>query len=243
MPRIFLPSADMLTLPLKIRGEKARYLATVLRIGAGDDLVIHDDLGNSYAGTVTAASSREVTVELAGKIDWNAESPLRITLFQGLLKGEKMDFVVQKATELGVDGIVPVITERSQVRETRKLPRWTKIAEEAARQSGRNAVPKLQETIHFDALPSSASPQGIIYWEEGGDGLGAALERFRGVGDISLFTGPEGGFSEREVASAAGKGFLTATLGKRILRAETAALAAITIVQFALGDLGINKGR
>ncbi len=238
MPRIFLPAADLLSQPLTIRGEKAKYLATVPRSRGGDSLVVHDDRGNSYTATLTAVTPREVTAELTGKIDWNTESALQITLYQGILKGEKMDFVIQKATELGVDNIVPVVTERSQVRETRKLPRWTKIAGEAARQSGRNAVPRVHEIVRFDALPPSASPKGILFWEKGGDDLAAALGTFQGGGDISLFTGPEGGFSEKEVASAAEMGFLTATLGRRILRAETAAVAAIAIAQFSLGDLG-----
>jgi 16S rRNA (uracil1498-N3)-methyltransferase len=238
MPRIFLPSAEMLSPPLSIRGEKAKYLTTVLRCRAGDRLVIHDDRGNSYTAEITGVTSREVTAELTGPIDWQVDSPLHVTLLQGILKGEKMDFVIQKATELGVGDIIPVVTERSQVRQTRKIPRWTKIAEEAARQSGRNSIPCVHDVMEFDKLPSSSLTKGILFWEEGGADFRESLLHFEGLGVISLFTGPEGGFSERETASAAEKGFLVATLGRRILRAETAAIAAVAVTQFTLGDLG-----
>jgi 16S rRNA (uracil1498-N3)-methyltransferase len=238
MPRIFLPAADMLSRPLTIRGEKAKYLATVLRSRTGDRLVIHDDRGKSYSANITGVTSREVTVELTGTLEWACDSPLHITLLQGLLKGEKMDLVIRKATELGVSDIVPVVTERSQVRETRKIPRWAKIAEEAARQAGRNSVPRVHETLEFDALPPSSSAKGILFWEEGGDDFGRTLRQFEGLGAVSLFTGPEGGFSKKETASAAEKGFCVATLGRRILRAETAAITAVAVTQFTLGDLG-----
>jgi 16S rRNA (uracil1498-N3)-methyltransferase len=238
MQRLFLPEADLKSRLVSIRGAKARYLATVLRCRAGDPLFIHDDRGNAYSSVITNVTAREVTAELVEKIDMQTESALHVTLLQGLLKGEKMDLVVQKATELGVKEIVPVVTARSQVRETRKMARWMKIAEEASRQAGRNSVPLVRETIFFDKLDTMSIPEGIIFWEQGGDGLTDMLNRFRGRKGISLFTGPEGGFSEEEIRSAGEKGFVTATLGRRILRAETAAITAVAITQFALGDMG-----
>ncbi len=238
MPRLFLPDADLQSRLIVIRGAKARYLTTVLRCRAGDPLIIHDDKGSAYSSVITIATGKEVTAELLEKVDLQTESALDVTLLQGLLKGEKMDLVVQKATELGVKEIVPVVTERCQVRETRKLLRWKKIAEEASRQAGRNSVPLIRETVAFEALGSVPLPKGIIFWEQGGDGLSETLKSFSGRKSISLFTGPEGGFSEEEVRSAAEKGFVSATLGKRILRAETAAITAVAITQFALGDMG-----
>ncbi len=239
MPRIFLPAAEVHDGRLSIKGEKARYLSAVLRCRPGDDLTIYDDDGNAYSSKISAVGSREVKVELIERIDRNTDSPLHITLLQGLLKGEKMDFVVQKATELGVQEIVPVVTERSQLRETRKVPRWARIAEEASRQSGRNSVPLIHQTTDFGALLPALPASGIIFWEQGGHNLAAALKQCKAGGGISLFTGPEGGFSEKEIASASEKGFLVATLGRRILRAETAAITAVAITQFFLGDLGI----
>jgi 16S rRNA (uracil1498-N3)-methyltransferase len=160
-------------------------------------------------------------------------------LIQGLLKGEKMDFVVQKATELGVSAIVPVITERSQLRDTRKHPRWKKIAEEASRQSGRTRIPEISKTYSFKdvfELPGVISGKGVIFWEQGGERLSDIAGRIQNT-DVYLMIGPEGGFSEKEAMLATEKGFFTATLGNRILRAETAAIAAVSIMQFTLGDI------
>ncbi len=238
MTRLFLPGTDLHSRFIAIKGEKARYLVRVLRCRTGDPLFIHDEKGNVYSATIVGATNKEVSAELVGKADLQAESPLGITLFQGLLKGEKMDLVIQKATELGVGEIVPVVTERCQVRQTRKLGRWMKIAEEASRQAGRNRVPLIGETAEFEELVATSSWEGIIFWEQGGEELGEALNGFRGRRKIFLFTGPEGGFTDAEVRAASEKGFVRATLGMRILRAETAAIAAVAITQFVLGDMG-----
>ncbi len=238
MPRLFLPDAELNSRFITIRGDKARYLTRVLRCRAGDPVFLYDDKGNSYSSVITAVTAREVSAELIEKMDFHTESPLRVTLLQGLLKGEKMDLVIQKATELGVKEIVPVITERSQVRETRKMARWIKIAEEASRQAGRNLVPIIRQTTEFDEIGKVPLPEGIIFWEQGGAGLDDTLKIFRDRESISLFAGPEGGFSQAEIEAASEKGFVRATLGGRILRAETAAIAAVAITQFALGDMG-----
>ena len=238
MTRLFLTDTDLHSRFVTIKGEKARYLVTVLRCRTGDPLFIHDEKGNVYSATITGVINKEVFAELIGKIDLQAESPLNITLLQGLLKGEKMDLVIQKATELGVREIVPVVTERCQVRQTRKLGRWAKIAEEASRQAGRNTVPIIGETVEFKELGAVSRQEGIIFWEQGGEEFAEALNRFKGREKISLFTGPEGGFSEDEIKAASEKGFVRTTLGRRILRAETAAITAVAITQYALGDMG-----
>lgn len=243
MQRIFIPDPEISSGFVTIRDEKARYLTTVLRCRQGDLITVNDTKGNSYSSKIVSVTKMEVTVEITGALDASAESALHIVLLQGLLKGDKMDLVVQKATELGVKEIIPVVTERSQVRETRKLLRWQKIAEEASRQSGRNIVPSVHETADFHRLFNSAdtpsvSGRGILFWEQEGDTLPEVIGKFSDLVRIMIFTGPEGGFSEREVEAASQNGFITATLGKRILRAETAAIAAVSIVQFAMGDLG-----
>lgn len=238
MPRLFLSDIELNSRFITIRGDKARYLTRVLRCRAGDPVFLYDFKGNSYSSLITAVTVKEVSAELIEKMDLHTESPLNVTLLQGLLKGEKMDLVIQKATELGVKEIVPVITERSQVRETRKMVRWLKIAEEASRQAGRNSVPVIRRVTEFDELGSIPLPKGIIFWEQGGAGLDDTLKMFRNRESISLFTGPEGGFSQGEIEAASRWGFVRAALGSRILRAETAAMAAVAIAQFALGDMG-----
>jgi 16S rRNA (uracil1498-N3)-methyltransferase len=239
MPEIFLLDARFDSRTITISGEKARYLAKVLRCGAGDPLILKDNRGNIYSARIISASKNDVEVELLGKQEPQRESALRITFLQSLLKGEKMDLVVQKVTELGVGEIIPVVTERSQVRETRKLPRWKKIAEEASRQSGRSTIPEVRDIVRIERLFSACRvPPGIIFWEREGMSFRDALDDFRGSRELALFTGPEGGFSEGEIERAAKSGFIPVSMGKRILRAETASIAAVTVVQFAIGDLG-----
>jgi len=170
-----------------------------------------------------------------------------------------MDWVVQKTTELGVREIVPVITERSQVRETRKAVRWRKIAEEAARQSGRSVVPEVHDPLelkeflgrnefsrHGDAeTRGRGEMKGFIFWEDGGGSFNEAIKKtsvspglpFTGS-PVHLFIGPEGGYTKGEIAFAEEKGIQVVSLGRRILRAETAALSAVALVQFLLGDMG-----
>ncbi len=244
MPRVFLPGVALNTGPAKIKNDKARYISTVLRCKRGDRITITDDKGHSYSARITSATRKEVVVEIIEPQEFNTESSLHMTLLQSILKGSKMDLVVQKATELGVKEIIPVITERSQIRETRKILRWRKIAEEASIQAGRNFITEIREITAFEELfvdPYSVSGKCIIFWEEGGKKLSDILRRFNRPDKINLFTGPEGGFSEREITTASEHGFVTATLGKRILRAETASIAALSIVQYELGDLDLSR--
>ena len=241
MHRIFLRKSSLLEHPVVIGDEKAHYLSSVLRCKTGDRIIVTDENGCSYAAQILAASNKMVTIEITGDYIMNTESDLDIVLVQGLLKGEKMDIVIQKATELGVTAIIPVITERSQLRETRKHPRWKKIAEEASRQSGRTRIPEIFETYSFKDIfntPGLTSGKGIIFWEQGGEKLSAVINKLSHTDKIFLLIGPEGGFSEKEALLASEKGFLTATLGSRILRAETASIAAVSVIQFALGDMG-----
>jgi len=259
MPRIYLPSLSVVDNRIVLAGEKAHYLFSVLRCKEGDELVVFSDQGVCFRTAITKADKKEVISEVIAELPCDMESPLHITLVQGLLKGEKMDWVVQKTTELGVRQIIPVITERSQVRETRKAVRWRKIAEEASRQSGRSIVPEVHEPLelneflrrsefgrHGDAeTRRHGKITGFIFWEDRGTSLSGVIKKisvspghpFTGS-PIHLLIGPEGGFTKGEVALAQEKGYQVVSLGRRILRAETAALSAVALVQFLLGDMG-----
>jgi 16S rRNA (uracil1498-N3)-methyltransferase len=240
MPRIYLPVPEFLNKRISITDEKAHYLASVLRCGKGDCLIIFDGKGNCFRTTVITADKREVVAEVAEKIPCDLESNLNITLVQGLLKGEKMDMVVQKTTELGVKEILPVITNRSQLRDTKKIARWRKIAEEASRQSGRSMVPVVHETVGFDNFLSARdSIHGIVFYEEEGVGLTEAVSSLvPHHSSLFVLIGPEGGFTKEEITLTKEKGLIVASIGKRILRAETAAISAVTLAQFLLGDMG-----
>ena len=260
MPRIYIPDISAKENRISITGDNARYLVSVLRCKKGDELTVFDGKGNCLKTNILKADRREVIADVLEKFTCHTESPVNITLMQGLLKGQKMDMVIQKTTELGVKEIMPVITERSQAKETRKVSRWRKIAEEASRQSGRTFIPTIHEPVEFNQFLGNVGKLkgsgetvkrglgemiGIIFWEEGGLSLKEAVHKFSSspihrVSDspIHLLIGPEGGFTKKEVTSAEGKGFIVTSLGKRILRAETAAISAIALVQFLLGDLG-----
>ena len=304
MPRIYLPISNIIDNRISITDEKAHYLISVLRCRKGDDLIVFDGKGNCLKTRILKADRREVITEVIEKFPCDIESHINITLVQGLLKGEKMDLVIQKTTELGVKEIIPVVTERSQMRETRKVARWRKIAEEASRQSGRSIIPVIHDPMEFKEFFSKQTcinypPQspltkggikggGLIFYEEGGMKLSEAVEIFkqrfnytlplplpsrdpesvrdypakrgvaptglfalsrgeapsppagegRGEGELLIIIGPEGGFTKEEVFLAKEKGLLVTSLGERILRAETAAISAVALVQFLLGDMG-----
>jgi len=259
MPRLYLPIIQIINNQISITAEKSHYLASVLRCQKGDEFILFDGKGNCFRTTITKSDKKEVIAEVTEKFPCDLESPLNIILVQGLLKGEKMDMVIQKTTELGVKEIMPVITVRSQIRETKKTARWRRIAEEAARQSGRSVIPVIHEPVEFKKSfdrssrlrPGDAEARrreevkGFIFWEEKGVSLNEAIKKisvlpghpFTGS-PIHLLIGPEGGFTKEEVTLAQEKGLIVTSFGRRILRAETAAISAVTLVQFLFGDMG-----
>ena len=235
MPRIYLPALSVTDNRIVLDGEQAHYLFSVLRCKHGDELTIFDGKGNCVLTVIERADKREVIAEVLRHFPCDFESPVHIILVQGLLKGEKMDWVIQKTTELGVREIVPVITERSQVRETRKAARWRKIAEEASRQSGRSVVPEVHEPLEFKEFlrrsefnrPGDAETRGcgdakgFIFWEDGGVSFNGPVKKISvlpghpfTVSPIHLLIGPEGGFTHDEVALAEEKSFQVVSLAK-----------------------------
>ena len=164
-----------------------------------------------------------------------AEPDVKVTLYQALPKGDKMELIIQKSVEIGVTEIVPVISSRCVSRPdkkslSKKIPRWQKIAKQAAMQSGRGIIPKVQECISFKEAVLSARGEKVIFYELGGDSLKSVLESR--PKEISIFIGSEGGFSSEEVSLVTDNDGRKATLGKRILRAETAPLVALTTIMY-----------
>ena len=246
MIRLFLPSERLSSNKITITGEDARHLITVLRSKPGDSVTILDGLGKRHICSIIDIDKKEVVVKKIREEICTVESSIDITLAQGLTKGRKMDLIIQKTTELGVNRIVPLITERSQVRDTVKTERWEKIARSASQQSGREKIPEVTEPVAFDdfiieenSATLSSSPKGIILYEDEKErNLRKILNGFQGTTGITLLIGPEGGFSKDEVTTAIQKGFVSASLGPRILRTETAPITAISIIQYELGDIG-----
>lgn len=243
MPRIFVQSIPEQG-TIDITGEDAGYLLRVLRCKKGDRLNIFDSQGRTCTARIIKVANGKVYAELRECLSEVTESHLRLTLLQAILKGQKMDLVIQKAVELGVTGIVPLITERTEVKETRKLQRWQKIALEASRQSGRNIVPPVKEPVSLvDFFELSVLLKGIVLWEKRGMSLIEAVDKLTQTFDFkrdSLFAliGPEGGFTAKEVGTVEEKGLYTVHLGARILRAETASISVVAILQSLMGDMG-----
>lgn len=245
--RIYIPPEDIEKQQgIKLNADKSHYLISVLRCKNGDVITIIDGKGKAYEAEVADIVKKHVFINIVHETALDTESTLNLILCQGILKGEKMDLVIQKTTELGAKEIIPLITERCIVKETRKVKRWQKIAEEAAEQCGRTMIPEVHEPIDISSLFTVYGlPQmnGFIFWEEGGMSLKEAVLKISSSpihpftdSPIHLFVGPEGGFTAEEVKLAERNGLIRTSLGKRILRAETAAIVAITLVQNMLED-------
>ena len=221
-------------------GQAAAHVARVLRLRAGDKLSLFNGDGNDYAAELVAVGARETRARVLGAQANHSESPLRIVLAQALARGEKMDWIVQKATELGVAEIVPLATARSEVkldenRARKRLEHWRAIAIGACEQSGRARVPAIAAVqplrAWLDALDGSATRLALLPEGE----LAPRVLDTPDHGAI-LAIGPEGGFDEADVAMLRDAGFHGLALGPRVLRTETAGLAAIAALQALFGD-------
>ena len=240
MPRLFLPFTSKTLTPgtiITVEGDEARYLNNVLRLRRGDTLAVFGPEGVSLSTRVSGVRRGEVKLEVLDVHPLREQTQNGIILVQGLLKkGSKMDLVIEKATELGVSAIVPVITQRSQLKGTGKLERWQKIARQAARQAGRTTTPEISEPQEFMGFIEGAHGKidGFIFYEEEGRELSA--DDAPAPEGAHVVIGPEGGFTPGEVVAAKGAGLKArGLLGPNILRAETASIAAVALVRFLSG--------
>lgn len=245
--RRFLLAADAApgaVVPLS--GGDSRHLVQVLRLKVGDAVQLSDGQGIEYEGRVAVIGPDGVQVKVGRARPTAAESPLELMLLQGFLKEGKMDLLVRQLTELGLSRFVPVMARRSVARPDARrmegrLERWRKIAAEALKQCRRGRIPVIEAACDLEAALAAAGACDlkIVFWEAARRPLHHILaEAAPAVHSAALLLGPEGGLDEAEVAVAERAGFAVASLGPRILRAETAALAACALVQHRLGDLG-----
>lgn len=216
---------------INISDEDRKYLFNVLRCSPGDLITVIDGKGKSFKVKII----NKKTLHILYEENSNTEDSFTIVLCQALLKGEKMDIVIEKATELGVKKIIPFVSERCIVKYTYKLERWRKIAKEATEQSGRTIIPQINNVIQFYDLIKSVE-NGILFWEKETQPLihvvsGIDLEK-----PIFLLIGPEGGFTSNEVNEAEKRGIETASLGKRVLKAETASIVSVAIISFLVSN-------
>lgn len=244
-PRIYLPRLLETGTICAAAPDQARYLRTVLRMKEGDPLLIFNGTDWEYEAVIRSQNAEGTELEITGRKRLPA-SGIHVTLCQAIPKAEKMEGIIRHATELGVERIIPFLAERSVPRwRPEQLPhkreRWQKIAVDAARQSGRTDIPEVGEIVSFERMVQTAPECGLrlIPWEEeSATGLRDILHdpARAGVTEFSLAIGPEGGFSVGEVDRARQAGFLSVSLGRRVLRVETASLAVIAILQYEKGD-------
>jgi len=241
MHRFFVPHKLIVGTTVELSNDVLRHLRTVLRLPAGGECELLDGNGTVAKGRI----DEDFKISIIG-VRQHQEPPCQISLIQGLPKGEKLELVLQKGTELGITRFVPTQMVRSvgrlkPEREQKRLKRWEKIVQEAARQSGQAFLPTLQlERRLEDALATVEADLKLLLWEESDEPLEVVLPEVAPE-KISVIVGPEGGITPEEAEKALSAGYKSVSLGARILRTETAGLAIVTILQYLYGDLG--KGR
>ena len=249
IPRIYLPHPIETGDVFAVTAQQDRYLKTVLRMQAGDPLFVFNGTAWEYKAIVRRTAGG-LTLEINDKRRVPADE-IEITLCQAIPKAEKMEAVIRHATELGAGRIIPFFAKRSIPRwplgkSPQKQERWQRIAVEASRQCGRTDIPEIGEIVSFAEMLHSRQPEGLnlICWEEeSARGIRELLRdpRYAGMKKFLVIIGPEGGFDKDEIAQALPAGFLSVSLGKRVLRVDTAAAAVLSILQFERGALGCTE--
>jgi 16S rRNA (uracil1498-N3)-methyltransferase len=246
MRNFFLGDNEVAGDSATITGELYRHMARVLRLKEGSEVQLTDDGGRRLCGFIEEVGAKSLTVRITGtEAPGGEQERLRVTLYQGLPKGEKLDLILQKCTELGVSEVVTFEAERSIVklsgeRSAAKLGRYEKIVQEAARQSGRQSPPRVAIGGRLaTVLQQAGQAVKLLLWEgEQIVRLRETLEHYPEPESVAIVVGPEGGLSAAEVEQAMACGFTPVSLGPRILRTETAGLAVLSILQFYWGDMG-----
>jgi 16S rRNA (uracil1498-N3)-methyltransferase len=246
--RFYAAPDDIADSTITLSADETHHLIRVLRMTPGDEAFVFDGLGREYGCVFRSVHEDRARLDVQHELDEVVESPLRLNLAQGLAKGEKFDFIVQKATELGVASIAPLITRYSEVRfaeqpAAKRLERWRRISLEALKQCGRRklveiAAPRtLPEFLAAKEIPSDRKL--LVFNERGGVPVAQALAGISTSSTVVALIGPEGGWSDAEVELLTQSSSASVTLGRRVLRTETAAIVALTLIQHLAGDLSV----
>ncbi len=246
MPKFFVTRDKITDNEIIIDSEDAKHIKKVLRIGVGDTIIICDGGGTDYTAKISNIDEKQVICEVVDSKKCDTEPGIKITLYQGLPKASKMDYIIQKNTELGICEITPVSMSRCVVKlenkkaEEKKTERWQKIATEAAKQSGRGIIPTIKMPLTFDEVVKSVKDYDLVfapYECEEETRLRDVVEAYREAKNIAFIIGPEGGFDPVEIEKLKDAGIKTVTLGKRILRTETAAEAVISMLMYGYNEI------
>jgi 16S rRNA (uracil1498-N3)-methyltransferase len=240
VPRLYIPGEFPAHGVFDAPADQAHHLAHVLRVAAGDTLTVFDGQGREYPGVVQRVAKSGVTLRIGEPESVSRESPLTIVLAQGISSGERMDYTIQKSVELGVTAIQPLALERSVVRlnaerSAKRGAHWQRIAVAACEQCGRNVVPVVLPAVTLGHW-LAAVPAEALRLTLSPDGATTLRSLGRPAAPVLLLVGPEGGLSPREQLDARGAGFAAVRLGPRVLRTETAAVAALAAMQALWGD-------
>lgn len=250
MHKFFVDSSDFVGDLVRITGDDVKHIYKVLRLKVGDRVAINNLLGEEFLCELTKIDKKEVEAEIIEKLQINNESAVRVDLLQGMPKGAKMDLISQKCTELGINSIKPVLTERVVVEKgnwEKKLDRWQRIILEACKQSKRSLIPQIDKPMSFEDLLNVVDNYDLVvvpYENAENYGMKKMFMDMKSTGvvedikSVAIVVGPEGGFEEKEIEELKQKGAKIITLGKRILRTETAGFTALSIIMYELCDLG-----
>jgi len=250
MRRFFIEQTRITSTKIFITGSDAAHIKKVLRMKSGDRIGLFDGRGFEYDARIENLLAGSVELSITKRFLSASESPVQIIVAQALLKDKKMDILARQLTEIGVARLIAFTSVRSVPRPDKKRlsarrKRWEKIVIEALKQCRRGHVTEIGETITFNNVIKidDECDLKIVFWENESKPVSNAVQQVhdRRYGKILAVLGPEGGFSEKEIEDARACGFVTASLGPRILRAETAAVAACTILQYLFGDMGLKK--
>lgn len=234
---------------LSITGKEARHIRNVLRMKKGETLILMDREGQSYEATIEAIHYKEVRVKITKTIPPIPPSPVKISLAQAFIKSHPMEYLIQKVTELGIHSIHPFYSERTviQIKSAHlksKMDRWMEIMKSACKQCGRVTLPDLNAPLPFEELintvPNKKTLKVLLWEDEDKVDLKRLLTSMSSALHVFVIVGPEGGFTSNEINRAQEAGFQIVSLGNRILRAETAAVSLLSIIQYEWGDLNLG---
>lgn len=246
MPKFFVSRSDIRSNKAKIYGSDVKHITKVLRLEENSILILCDGEGFDYVARMSEIEKDCITLDIVEKKKCNAEPELSVTLFQGIPKGSKFEYIIEKCTELGINAIVPVTTHRSVVRfddgesKAKKVERFRRIASESVKQCARGAIPVVHDISSMEEAVRIAEELDLIivaYEDEKITSLKKVLKEHKDVSSIGIFIGPEGGFEDSEIKFLKSKGAHSVTLGNRILRTETAGQAVLSAIMYEFDEM------
>ena len=244
MPKFFVQKCNIDEPFIKIDGEDVSHIKKVLRMREGEEIDVCDSSGFDYKAVIDSINDKDIVCKIKSKNKSETEPPIKVTLFQGLPKASKMDYIIQKNTELGISEIVPCALSRCVVKleGDKKTARWQKISEEAAKQSGRGIIPKINSPVAIDKaidMMKEYDLKFVPYECEEQTNLKSVLLSKQDIKTVGFMIGPEGGFDKAEIEKLKQNGIIPVSLGKRILRTETAGEAVLSMIMYEIGDINL----